>query len=98
MNDIALEQIELKKKAEYQNNKIIALLKGYKTRKLIRKNEEIISYILQIRNLQEQESIDKGNFEVQTNLKTKKHIFIHTLNSLSRLKKQSKKKKKIDSL
>ena len=46
MNDIALEQIELKKKAEFQNNKIIALLKGYKTRKLIRKNEEIISYIL----------------------------------------------------
>jgi hypothetical protein len=36
---------------------------------------------------------DSSDFETQIKLKTKKHIFIHTLSSLCRLKKGKKDKK-----
>lgn len=79
-----------------QNNKIVALLKGYKTRRLLKLNEEVLSYISQIKELQESLLNNKNDFETSIKLKTKKHIFIHTLNAMCRLQKNKVNKSKRD--
>ena len=67
----------------------MALIKGYKTRKILKQNQEILEYIQEIKEL----SRDTDDFETQIKLKTKKHIFIHTLNSLLRHKRGKKERK-----
>ena len=48
----------------------MALIKGYKTRKILKNNEEILEYIQEIKEL----SINTDDFETQIKLKTKKHF------------------------
>jgi len=67
----------------------MALIRGYKTRKILKNNQEILEYIQEIKEL----SKDTDDFETQIKLKTKKHIFIHTLSSLFRQKRSKKERK-----
>ena len=74
-----------------------ALIKGYKTRKLLKSNEEILTYLSQIKELQEhQDNENENEFENSIKLKLKKHIFIHTVKQLLRGKSKSLAKKEYD--
>ena len=75
--------------------RIIALFKGYKVRRVLKYDTEIIEYINDIKALQSSMENDKENgTEIRHNLRMKKHLFHHTLKSKIKLHKQSKRQTK----
>ena len=74
---------------EYKTKqRIIALFKGYKVRRVLKYDMEIIQYITDIKALQRLMENDKDNeTEISHNLRMKKHLFHHTLKSKIKLHK-----------
>ena len=78
--------------SERTKQKMIAILKGYKVRKALKFDAEILNYIGEIRLLERElssQSKDTQN-EIKHSLSMKKHLFHHTLKQKIKLQKQSK--------
>lgn len=68
---------------------IIAILKGYKVRKVFRFDPEVISYMKEIKALEDDlKDTSKLNWtEINHTLKMKKHLLHHTMKQKIKLKK-----------